>query len=160
MEKQEVRNLRQKFSRCKAMLVCEQGCWGSITWREEAAWGGVSDRWAETRSGKVWRVLFRSWHRTFLAVQWIRIHPPMRRTWVQSLVQEDKDSTCCRVTKLVCHNYWACAQEPRSHSYWAPVQQFWGPRALEPVLCNEKPPQGETTREGPHAAVKTQHSQK
>lgn len=36
MEKQEVRDLRQKFSRCKAMLVCEQGCWGSSIWREEA----------------------------------------------------------------------------------------------------------------------------
>ena len=29
--------------------------------------------------------------------QWLRIHLPMRRTWVQSLVQED--SECCRVTK-------------------------------------------------------------
>ena len=53
MEKQEVRNLRQKFGRCKAMLVYEPGCWGSSTWREEAAGGGVNDRWAETRSERV-----------------------------------------------------------------------------------------------------------
>ena len=27
-------------------------------------------------------------------------------------------------TKLVRHNHWACAPEPRSHSYWAHVQQL------------------------------------
>ena len=32
-----------------------------------------------------------------------KIHLAMWWTWVQSLVQED--STCCRATKLMCHNY-------------------------------------------------------
>ena len=35
--------------------------------------------------------------RTFLVVQWIRIHLPMQETQVQSLVWED--STCHRATK-------------------------------------------------------------
>ena len=38
-----------------------------------------------------------------LVVQWLRIHLPMKGTWVQFLVQED--STCHRATKPVCHNY-------------------------------------------------------
>ena len=38
-------------------------------------------------------------------VQWLRIHLPVQGTWVQSLVQED--SMCCRVTKLMLHNYWS-----------------------------------------------------
>ena len=36
-------------------------------------------------------------------VQWMRIRPPMQGTQVQSLVHED--STCCRATKPMCHNY-------------------------------------------------------
>ena len=39
-------------------------------------------------------------------------------------------SLMCRETKPVCHNYWACVQEPRSCNYWSP-------RALEPVLRNK-----------------------
>ena len=27
--------------------------------------------------------------------------------------------TCHRATKLVCHNYWACALEPGNRNYWA-----------------------------------------
>ena len=34
-----------------------------------------------------------------LVVQWLRIHPAMQGTQVQSLVQEDL--TCCRATKSV-----------------------------------------------------------
>ena len=40
---------------------------------------------------------------TSLVVQWLRIQLPMQRTWVQTLVQED--STCCGVTKPICHSY-------------------------------------------------------
>ena len=42
----------------------------------------------------------------------------MQGTRVQALVQEDP--TCRGATKLVRHNYWACALEPASHNYWSP----------------------------------------
>ena len=82
-----------------------------------------------------------------LVAQWWRIRLPMQGTRVQDLVQEDP--TCCRATKLVRHNYWACALEPASHNYWACVPQLLKPARLEPVLRNkrshrnEKPPQWE-----------------
>ena len=34
---------------------------------------------------------------------------------IQSLIWEDP--TCCRATKPMHHNYWACALEFRSHGY-------------------------------------------
>ena len=37
----------------------------------------------------------------------------------------------------VCHNYWACALEPRNHS-WALLLQLLKPHALEPVLSNKR----------------------
>ena len=37
-------------------------------------------------------------------------------------------STCLRATKPMCHNYWACALEPRSCNYWAHVPQLLNPR--------------------------------
>ena len=40
---------------------------------------------------------------TSLVVQWIRRDLPMQGTLVQSLVWED--STCCRITKPICHIY-------------------------------------------------------
>ena len=62
---------------------------------------------------------------TALVAEWLRIHLPMQGTQVQSLVQEDP--TCCRATKLVHHNYWACTldpgattTEPTCHNYWSP----------------------------------------
>ena len=51
-----------------------------------------------------------------LVVQWLRIHLPMQRTQVRSLVQEDP--TCCGANKPMCCNYWS-------------------PHALEPTLCNK-----------------------
>ena len=78
----------------------------------------------------------------------------MQGTRVRALVQEDP--TCCGASKPVCHNYWACALEPVSHNYWActpqllkparsraRVLQLLRPVRLEPMLCNEKPPQWE-----------------
>ena len=60
----------------------------------------------------------------------------------RSLVWEDP--TCRGATKPVRQNYWACALEPVSHSYWAHVPQLLKPVHLEPVLRNkEKPPQWE-----------------
>ena len=42
---------------------------------------------------------------------------------VQSLIWED--FTCCRATKSMWHNYWACVLEPRNHNYWPHVP--WSP---------------------------------
>ena len=45
--------------------------------------------------------------RASLMVHWLRICMPMQGTWVWALVWEDP--TCCRATRPVSHNYWACA---------------------------------------------------
>ena len=66
---------------------------------------------------------------TSLVAHWLRIRLPMQGTRVRSLVWEDP--TCRRATKPVRHNYW-----PR-------VPQLLKPARLEPVLCNQKPPQWE-----------------
>ena len=60
---------------------------------------------------------------TSLVAQWLRIYLPVQGSRVWSLVQED--STCCRATKPIYCNCWRL-------------------RALEAVLCEEKPPQCET----------------
>ena len=73
---------------------------------------------------------------TSLVAQWLRICLPMQGTWVRALVWEGP--TCCRATKPVRHNYWACALEPASHNYWAHVPQLLKPTRLEPVLCNKR----------------------
>ena len=65
--------------------------------------------------------------RTSLVVQWLRIRLPMQGTQVWALVQDN--ATCCRATKPVRHNYWAC------------VPQLLKPRAHAPQ--QEKPPQWE-----------------
>ena len=87
--------------------------------------------------------------RTSLVVQWLRIRLPMQGPWVRALVREDP--TCCRATKPVHHNYWACALEPVSHNYWACVPQLLSPCAttteahvsIAHALQQEKPPQWE-----------------
>ena len=48
-------------------------------------------------------------YRTFLMVQWIRIHLPMKGTWVWPLVWED--STCHGATKPGHHSYCACKRQ-------------------------------------------------
>ena len=66
----------------------------------------------------------------------------MQGTVVWALVQEDP--TCCRATKPVRHNYWACALEAVSHNYWSPcttTTEAHMPRAHAPQ--QEKPPQWE-----------------
>ena len=69
---------------------------------------------------------------TSLVVQWLRIHLPMRGTWIPSLIWEDPP--CRGATKPVCRNYQACALErgSRSHGYCTP--------SLEPVLCSKRSP--------------------
>ena len=73
-----------------------------------------------------------SWGASLVA-QWIRIRLPMQGTWVWALVREDP--TCRGATKLVHHNYWACALEPARHNYWAHAPQLLSPHATttEPV---------------------------
>ena len=66
---------------------------------------------------------------TCLVVQWLRICLPMQETHVQSLAQEDP--TCHEAAQPVCCNYWACTLELLRLACWSP-------RALEPVLCNER----------------------
>ena len=63
---------------------------------------------------------------TSLVAQWLRIYLPVQGSRVWSLVQVvQEDSTCCRATKPIYCNCWRL-------------------RALEAVLCEEKPPQCET----------------
>ena len=88
-----------------------------------------------------------------LVAQWLRVLLPMQGTQVWALVWEDP--TCHRATKLVHHNYWACALEPASHDYWSPCAtptEAHMPRAR--ALQQEKPPQWEahctTTKSSPH----------
>ena len=74
--------------------------------------------------------------RTFLVEQCISIHPLMQGVWVQSLVEED--STCCRATKALGHDYLACALDPRSCRHrLAHMLQLLKPGGLEPVLCTK-----------------------
>lgn len=66
--------------------------------------------------------------RTSLMIQWLGIHLPKQRKWIQFLVQEDfvrQLSPCAPVIEPVCYNYWS-------------------PHALEPVVCNERPLQWKT----------------
>ena len=58
----------------------------------------------------------------------------MHGTRVRALVPEDP--TCRGAAKSMCHNYWACALEPASHSYWARVPQLLKPTRLEPACLN------------------------
>ena len=56
-----------------------------------------------------------------LVAQWLRICLPVQGTWVWSRIRED--FTCCRATKLVCHNYWArvpktCALQQKKPLLW------------------------------------------
>ena len=55
-----------------------------------------------------------------LVLQCIRTHVPMQGTWVQPLAQEE--STCCRVSR------------PMHHNYGAFRLQLLKPVCLEPVL--------------------------
>ena len=71
---------------------------------------------------------------TSLVAQCLRICLPMQGTWVRALVWED--TTCCRATKPMCHNYWACTLETTSHNYRAHA-----PQLLKPVYSNEDPMQ-------------------
>ena len=53
----------------------------------------------------------------------------MQAPWLRSLIQ--KDSTCRKATRLLCHNYSAYATEPRSHIYLA-----YKPQLLKSACIN------------------------
>ena len=101
--------------------------------------------------------------RASLVVQWLRIRLPRQGTRVRALVREDP--TCRGATKPVSHNYWACALEPASHNCWAHVPGARAPQQEEPQqweACapQQSSPRSQQPRESPHAAMKTQWSQK
>ena len=78
--------------------------------------------------------------RASLVVWWLRISLAMQGTGLQSLVWED--SACCRATKPMDHNCWACDLEPKSPNYCAHALQLLKP--VFPGGCapqQEKPPQ-------------------
>ena len=63
---------------------------------------------------------------TSLVVQWLRIHLPTQRTWVQSLIQELRFPHAAGQL-----NPHALNTEPACCNYWSPC-------TLKPVLCNER----------------------
>ena len=65
---------------------------------------------------------------TSLVAPWLRIRLPMQGIWVRALVR--KDPTCHGATKPMCHNYRACALEPKP--------QLLKPVHLEPLLHNKR----------------------
>ena len=66
----------------------------------------------------------------------------MQETWVQSLIQEDP--ACCRATNPVCHSYWVCVLQPRSHKQCAYVPQLLKPTSPRArAQHQEKSPQWE-----------------
>ena len=68
--------------------------------------------------------------RTSLVVQWLRIHLPMQRTQVRSLVQEDP--TCHGATSPFHHNHEPVLQSPGAKITEATHQNEKG-------HCNKKP---------------------
>ena len=84
------------------------------------------NKWQATRNKvqvkvQLYRLYWKLW-RTSLVAQWLGICLPMQGTRVRVLVWEDP--TCRGATKPVHRNYWACAQQPKSHNYWAQVPQL------------------------------------
>ena len=78
------------------------------------------------------QIRFQTW--TSLVVQQLRIHLPMQRTRVRSLVRGD--STCCGTSKPMGHNHWPCALETMHSDDWNPRPRAWARQ-------EQKPPQGE-----------------
>ena len=85
-------------------------------------------------------------HRTSLVVQWLRIHPPVQKTQVRSLLQED--STCCEELSLCAATTEPSALEPMSHNKRRH-------RNENPMQLERKLPPLAAARESPRAATKT-----
>ena len=120
-----------------------------------------SNMWKSRNMG--WKEILKKEFRASLMAQCLRIHLPMQRTWVWSLVREDP--TCRGATKPVRH-YWACTLEPASHSYWSP--RTWSPCSTtrkatsvrSPRTATKSSPNSQQLEKSPRAATKTQRSQK
>ena len=67
----------------------------------------------------------------------------MQEKRVRSLIQ--LDPTCHKAIKPMCHNYWACALEPRNPTTEPTYSNYWSLHTPEPMLrdqrshCDEKP---------------------
>ena len=72
--------------------------------------------------------------RTSLVFQWLRIHLPMKGERAWSLVWED--SSCCRATKPMCHNYWSTCCNCWSQHALKPMLYRWGHHNEKLVQCN------------------------
>ena len=94
-------------------LLCSHQCFDSSS---VAIWLPAPQATSGTLFHNHWLLRLGSW--TSLGAQWLRIHLPMQGTRVQFLVWED--STWCRTTKSLCHNYWSLC-------------------TLEPMICNKRP---------------------
>ena len=81
---------------------------------------------------------------TSLVAQWLTIHLPMQGTqfepWSWSKIPHASEelSACAATTEPMCHNYWACALEPASHTAEPAMPQLLKPVHLEPVLHNKR----------------------
>ena len=81
---------------------------------------------------------------TSLVDQWLGIHLPVQGTQVQPLVRELISHTLQGKAHHIC---WALhALELTRHSYWAYARCHWSPRALKPVLCNNRSHRNEKPR--------------
>ena len=89
--------------------------------------------------------------RTPLVIQWTKIHLPMQRTWVWSLVWED--STCCKVTKPVLRSYWAYTATNEAHTLLLLSLHAATTETRVPRVC--APPREDTAVRSPHTAMKS-----
>ena len=97
------------------------------------------EQWREVNQNSI------SWW-TSLVVQGLGVCLPKQGAQVRYLVLED--STCLGATEPVCHNYWAGALQPTSHSYGAHVLWLPKPSCLEPVFNNKRSHHNESSH--PH----------
>ena len=103
-----------------------------ISWTEEPR-GLQSMRWQRARHNLVTKqqqafTIARQYLGASLSGS-VVVRLPMKETQIQTLIKEDP--ICCRATKPMCHNYWACALEPKSWNHWRPC-------TLELVPCNKR----------------------
>ena len=106
-------------------------CAEGIIWTVPRTAGRETSSMGQEQDANI-QIKFRdSQGRASLVVQWLRIHLPIQRIQVRSLVQED--ATCRGATKPVGHSYWV--------------------GTLEPILRNMRS-LCTATRENPHTAMK------
>ena len=62
--------------------------------------------------------VIKGYTRASLVVQWLRIALWCKGPWFDPW--SGRIPYCCRASKPVCHNCWACTLEPMSCNYWSP----------------------------------------